>query len=577
MKKNYILEYYQKIENGSICAGKWIHLFYKYLVDGFEHKKFVFDQKKANNVIDWIESNCYHTEGPLAPSNLKLELWQKAAISVIYGVVDSTGKRYFREIVLIMARKNGKSLLAAAIAKYEWQQGGYGARVYCLAPKLDQTDIIYNSIWQQTTLSPDYQELKNAVKAGIKYHERKTVDDSDLPKHRMTDLYIAAINSTVKKIAFSERKSDGFNPSLTICDEIASWQGDKGLKMYEVMKSGMGAREMGENPSILLSCSTAGYINDSIYDEIIKRATRFLLGESKETKLAPFLYMIDDIEKWDDINELQKSNPNLGVSVSVDYLLEEIAIAEGSLSKKAEFITKYACLKQNSSLAWLEASTVEKMSGKALDLEDFRSSYCVAGIDLSQTTDLTAATVVIQKDGELYVFAKFWLPTEKIEEATVRDGLPYNIYIQRGLLEASGDNFVDYHDCYKWLVDLVQDYEILPLMVGYDRYSAQYLIQDLKQFGFQCDDVYQGDNLWGILQEMEGLFKDGKVHIGDNDLLKVHLLNSAIKMSAERGRGKLVKLNAKDHIDGVAALADAFCVRQKWFGDLGDRLQNTEV
>lgn len=576
MAKNYILQYYQKIENGSICAGKWIHLFYKYLVNGFEHKQFRFDQKKANDVIDWIESNCYHTEGPLAPSNLKLELWQKAAISVIYGVVDESGKRHFREIVLIMARKNGKSLLAAAIAKYEWQQGGYGARVYCLAPKLDQTDIIYNSIWQQTLLSPDYQELKNEVKAGIKYHERKTVDDSDLPKHRMTDLYIAAINSTVKKIAFSERKSDGFNPSLTICDEIASWQGDKGLKMYEVMKSGMGAREMGENPSILLSCSTAGYINDSIYDEIIKRATRFLLGESKETKLAPFLYMIDDIEKWDDIEELQKSNPNLGVSVSVDYLLEEIAISEGSLSKKAEFITKYCCMKQNSSLAWLDASTVDKCFGTPLDITDFRSSYCVAGIDLSQTTDLTAATLLIEKDEELFVFAKFWLPSEKIDDAIARDGVPYNIYIQRGLLELSGENFIDYHDCYQWIVSMVEQYEILPLQVGYDRYSAQYLIQDLSNYGFQCDDIHQGDNLWGVLQEMEGLMKDGKVHCGDNDLLKIHLLNSAIKMNTERGRGKLVKLNANAHIDGCAALTDAFCVRQKWYGEIGDRLANAE-
>ena len=418
---NYILQYYQKITDGSIVVGKWIKLFYEYLIKGLETKKFYFDQKKANHVIEYIETHCYHTEGPLAPNPLKLELWQKATLSVIYGIVDENNKRQFREIVLIMARKNGKSLFASAVARYEWQQGGYGARVYCLAPKLDQTDIIYNSIWQQTTLDPEYQKLKAEVQAGIKYHERKTVDDSELPKHRMTDLYIAAINSTVKKIAFSDKKSDGFNPSLTICDEIASWQGDKGLKMYEVMKSGMGAREMGENPSILFSCSTAGYIEGSIYDELLKRCSRFLLGDSRETKLCPFLYIIDDMEKWNDINELQKSNPNLGVSVSVDYLLEEIAVAEGSLSKKAEFITKYACLKKNSSLAWLPAKTVEKMCGDSLNLEHFRSSYCVAGIDLSQTTDLTAATVVIEKGGEFYVFAKFWLPAEKIDEAIARD------------------------------------------------------------------------------------------------------------------------------------------------------------
>ena len=571
---NYILQYHKKIEDGTIIVGKWIRLLYEYLIKGLDNNQFFFDKKKADGVISWIENHCYHTEGPLAPSPLKLELWQKAFLSVVYGIVDKDGKRHFREIVLIMARKNGKSLFASAIAKYEWQQGGYGARIYCLAPKLDQTDIIYNSIWMQTTLDPEYQKLKDEVKAGIKYHERKTVDDSELPKHRMTDLYIAATNSTVKKIAFSERKSDGFNPSLTICDEIASWQGDKGLKMYEVMKSGMGAREMGENPSILLSCSTAGYIEGSIYDEIVKRATRFLLGDSKETKLAPFLYIIDDIEKWNDIEELKKSNPNLGVSVSESYLLEEMAVAEQSLSKRAEYIVKYACLKQNSSLAWLDTSTVNKCFGDPLDIETFRSSYAVCGIDLSQTTDLTAATIVIEKDGELYVFAKFWLPTEKIDEATARDGLPYTIYIQRGLLAPSGDNFVDYHDCYEWLVGMIEHYEILPLMVGYDRYSAQYLIQDLEQYGFRTDDVYQGDNLWGVLQEMEGLMKDGKVHCGDNDLLKVHLLNSAIKMNVERGRGKLIKLNANSHIDGCAALADAFCVRQKWYGEMGEQLAN---
>ena len=567
---NWIYAYYQKVKDGSETAGEYIIFLLSYLVNGLAQKKFFYDQKKANDAIEWIETHGFHTEGKLAPNPLILELWEKAFIASLFGIVNAEGLRQFREVVLIIGRKNGKSLLAAAIAKYVWWvDGGFGAKIYNIAPKLDQADIIYNNIWQMTLLDPEYQQMKEEYSVRDT-HNQKIVDDSALPRHRQSDLYITATNSTVKKIAFSAKKSDGFNPSLCVCDEIASWEGEAGLKQYEVMKSGMGAREEG----ILLSCTTSGYINDSIYDEIFKRSTRFLKGDSKETKLLPFIYMIDDVEKWNDINELRKANPNLGVSVSVDFMLEEIAIAEGSLSKKAEFMCKYCNIKQNSSMAWLESSVVSRMTGRAFDFEDFRSSYCVAGIDLSQTTDLTAATVVVEKNGEFYVFAKFWLPAEKIEEATIRDGLPYKIYIQRGLLEPSGDNFVDYHDCYKWLVDLVQDYEILPLMVGYDRYSAQYLVQDLQQYGFRCDDVYQGDNLWGVLQEMEGLFKDGKVHIGDNDLLKVHLLNSAIKMSTERGRGKLVKLNAKDHIDGVAALADAFCVRQKWYGDLGDRLRN---
>ena len=578
LKDNYIWAYYQQIKNGSVSVGRWITVLYDKIVEGLEEKTLIFDQAKANNAIEWIEGHCFHTEGPLAPGPLKLELWQKGIVSCIFGLCEpKTGKRQFREVVLVISRKNGKTLFGAAIAKYIWHVlGGYGTRVYCIAPKLDQADLVYSDIWQMTELDPEYQTLRDKIQNSKDARGVKQLSDEMLPKHRREGLQIAGTNSTVKKIAFSAKKSDGFNPSLTICDEIASWQGDAGLKQYEVMKSGMGAREMGDNPSLLLSFSTSGYVNDGIYDELIKRSTAFLQGNSKETKLLPFLYMIDDIDKWNDINELRKSNPNLGVSVSVDYLLEEIAIAEGSLSKKREFITKYCNLKQNSSLAWLPTEVIAKASGKHLRLEDFKGSYCVAGIDLSQTTDLTAAVVVIQKDGELYVFAKFWLPAEKIEEATARDGVPYEIFIQRGDLALSGENFIDYHDCYEWLTELVEKYEILPLRVGYDRYSAQYLIQDLNAYGFQCDDVYQGDNLWGVLQELEGLLKDGKVHLGDNDLLKSHLLNAAIKMNVERGKGKLVKINANAHIDGCAALADAMTVRQKWAAEDGERLKNEE-
>lgn len=577
-KDNSIYEYYQKIKNNSIMVSLWIRLLYEYIVKGLEDKLFYFDQNKANNAIEWIEQHCFHTEGHLAPGNLKLELWQKAMISCIFGIVDKNGKRQFREVVFVVARKNGKSLLASAIAKYVFYvDGGYGGRTYCLAPKLDQADIIYGNIWQMIQLDPEWQELKEMIQASKDQHNKIQMSDEGLAKKRVSDIYLPETNSTVKKIAFSAKKSDGFNPSLVICDEIASWEGDKGLKQYEVMKSGMGAREMGDNPSILLSCSTSGYVNDSIYDELIKRATRFLKGDSKEKKLLPFLYMIDDVDKWNDINELQKSNPNLGVSVSVDFLLEEIAVAEGSLSKKAEFITKYCNLKQNSSQAFLEAKVVEDaFSEEALNLEDFRNCYCVGGLDLSQTTDLTSCNVVIEKGGELYVFSKFFMPAEKIQEATERDGLPYWIYIEKGFLQPSGENFVDYHDCFNWYAELVQKYEILPLQVGYDRYSAQYLVQDMEAFGFHMDDVYQGDNLWSTIQETEGLLKDKKIHCGNNDLLKVHFLDTAVKMSIERGRGRIVKLSANAHIDGMAALLDAMCVRQKWYNEIGQQLKNEE-
>ena len=571
-KENWIYTYYQGIKDGTICVGRFIEMVYATIVKQMEDKAVFFDIEEADAAVEWIEEHCFHVEGPLAPNPITLEVWQKALISCVFGLMKpGTTQPAYSEILLIVSRKNGKSILAACIANYILQvKGGYGARIYTVAPKLEQADIIYGNTWAMIQLDPEWQERREAVDEQRRQTHQKVEDDPRCVKKRQSDLFLPSANSTMKKIAFSAKKSDGFNPSLGICDEIAAWEGDKGLKQYEVIRSGMGARP----DARMLSCTTSGYVNDGIYDELVRRATRWLLGDSEETRLLPFLYMIDDLDKWDDINELRKANPNLGVSVTVDYLLEEVRIAKGSLSKKAEFMTKYCNIKQNSSLAWLPANVVDGATGEHFGLEDFKDCYCVAGLDLSQTRDLTSACVVIERGGELYVVSHFWLPSEKIDEATQRDGVPYNIYIQRGILSASGDNFVDYHDCYDWFRALIEQYQIYPLQVGYDRYSAQYLIKDLEGSGFHCDDVFQGENLYGVIQETQGLLEDRKLHIGDNDLLKMHLLNSAIKMSTERGRGKLVKLSPSLHIDGTAALLDAMTVRQKWYAEIGEQLKN---
>ena len=570
MAINWIKQYYDDIKAGRETVGRWIKLLYEYIIEGLHEGRFFFDGQKAADAIDWVEAHGFHTEGPLAPGPISLETWQKAFISSIYGIVDAEGRRQFREILLVVGRKNGKTKLASLLGDYEFRQTEYGARIFCIAPKLEQAALVYDDIWQMVTLDPEYQELKDLYSERDARGSKIIKDDSDLPRHRMSDLAIPGKNNTVKKIAFSAKKSDGFNPSLCICDEVASWEGDAGLKQYEVMKSGMGARP----EAILLSCTTSGYINDSIYDELLRRATRFLLGDSKETKLLPFLYMVDDVAKWNDLEELKKANPNLGKSVSLDYMREEIAVAEGSLSKKAEFITKYCNLKQTSSLAWLGSDIIERATGAPIDPEEFRGCYCVGGFDLSRTTDLTAACVVIEKDGRLNVLTKFFLPAERIEDATAADGLPYQIYIQRGLLTPSGANIIDYNDVFAWFRELVEKYKIYPLKVGYDRYSAAYLVQQMEAYGFHMDDVFQGFNLHPVIQETEGLLKDGKINIGDNDLLKVHFFNSALKVSTEKGRSKLVKIKPSAHIDGMAALLDAMTVRQKWFGEIGGQLKN---
>lgn len=548
---NWIFKYHEAIQKKEVIVGVWVRLCFEILTTGLLNGEWEFNEKKANKAIKFIENFCHHSEG--RSDLLHLELWQKAIVSAIFGIMDkTTGYRQFREVFIIVARKNGKTLFAAAIAAYmTYVDGEYGAKVYFLAPKLDQADLMYDAFYQIVQSDDELDSIT---------------------KKRRSDIYIKAFNTSVKKIAFNSKKSDGFNPQLVVNDEMEAWPGDQGLKQYEVMTSAMGARKQ----PLIISIATAGYVNDGIFDELFKRATAFLKGNSREKRLLPFIYMIDDIEKWDSIEELKKSNPNLGVSVSAEYYLEQIEIARNSISKKVEFMTKFCNIKQNSAVAWLDYWDVMKCvhEEKPLSLEDFKGCYCVGGIDLSRTTDLTAASIVINRDGINHIFTRFYMPQKRYEVAINEDNTPYNIYRDRGFLFISGENQVDYKDVYNWFIELVKVYKIKPLKIGYDRYSANYLVEDLKTAGFHTDDVYQGTNLTPILHEFEGNLKDGLFDFGDNSMLAAHFLNVAVDINLNDSRMKPVKIEKRMRIDGAMSVFDALTMVSKYHNEIGKKLLN---
>lgn len=548
---NWIFKYHETIQKKEVIVGVWVRLCFEILTTGLLNGEWEFNEKKANKAIKFIENFCHHSEG--RSDLLHLELWQKAIVSAIFGIMDkTTGYRQFREVFIIVARKNGKTLFAAAIAAYmTYVDGEYGAKVYFLAPKLDQADLVYDAFYQIVQSDDELDSIT---------------------KKRRSDIYIKAFNTSVKKIAFNSKKSDGFNPQLVVNDEMEAWPGDQGLKQYEVMTSALGARKQ----PLIISIATAGYVNDGIFDELFKRATAFLKGNSREKRLLPFIYMIDDIEKWDSIEELKKSNPNLGVSVSAEYYLEQIEIARNSISKKVEFMTKFCNIKQNSAVAWLDYWDVMKCvhEEKPLSLEDFKGCYCVGGIDLSRTTDLTAASIVINRDGINHIFTRFYMPQKRYEVAINEDNTPYNIYRDRGFLFISGENQVDYKDVYNWFIELVKVYKIKPLKIGYDRYSANYLVEDLKTAGFHTDDVYQGTNLTPILHEFEGNLKDGLFDFGDNSMLAAHFLNVAVDINLNDSRMKPVKIEKRMRIDGAMSVFDALTMVSKYHNEIGKKLLN---
>lgn len=548
---NWIFKYHEAIQKKEVIVGVWVRLCFEILTTGLLNGEWEFNEKKANKAIKFIENFCHHSEG--RSDLLHLELWQKAIVSAIFGIMDkTTGYRQFREVFIIVARKNGKTLFAAAIAAYmTYVDGEYGAKVYFLAPKLDQADLVYDAFYQIVQSDDELDSIT---------------------KKRRSDIYIKAFNTSVKKIAFNSKKSDGFNPQLVVNDEMEAWPGDQGLKQYEVMTSALGARKQ----PLIISIATAGYVNDGIFDELFKRATAFLKGNSREKRLLPFIYMIDDIEKWDSIEELKKSNPNLGVSVSAEYYLEQIEIARNSISKKVEFMTKFCNIKQNSAVAWLDYWDVMKCvhEEKPLSLEDFKGCYCVGGIDLSRTTDLTAASIVINRDGINHIFTRFYMPQKRYEVAINEDNTPYNIYRNRGFLFISGENQVDYKDVYNWFIELVKVYKIKPLKIGYDRYSANYLVEDLKTAGFHTDDVYQGTNLTPVLHEFEGNLKDGLFDFGDNSMLAAHFLNVAVDINLNDSRMKPVKIEKRMRIDGAMSVFDALTMVSKYHNEIGKKLLN---
>lgn len=550
-----ILAYWNEIQTGGVTVGKWIRMLYEVILQGISENRWFYDHRLAMNAIGFIERFCHHYKGKLAPGRIRLSLWERASISLMFGIVDHSGKRQFREVFWLVGRKMGKSLLSGAIGNYfAYAAGEYGSEIYYLAPKLDQADLCYSAFEFNVHAEPELDAITRSTKyRGLVIKER---------------------NTTVKKLAFTAKKSDGYNPMFYNADEVAAWPGVMGLRQWEVMASGTGAREepMG------MAISSGGYENEGLFDELMKRGTSFLNGNSREEHLLPILYMVDDPEKWNDLHELRKSLPGLGESVTEEFIRNEIAVAEESISKKTEFLTKYCNLKQNSSVAWLRAEDVARAFQEQRRIEEFRNCYALGGIDLSQTIDLTSACVLIEKDEIIWVFSHFWLPGSRLAEATERDKIPYQAYIDRGFLSLSGEEFIDYHDVYDWFVRLVKEYKVFPLQVGYDRYTAQYLVQDMQKASFHMESVFQGYNLTGIEDNFEGMLREGRIRCAeDNDLLKIHMMDAAQQFengTSAHARKKLVKVSKYAHVDGVAAILDALCMRQNHWAEMGKRLMN---
>ena len=555
-EQNAVTEYWSAISKGTVNVGKWIRLLYEVIMQGILDRRWFFDKKRGDNAIAFIERYGHHCKGKLAPRRIRLQPWQRASIFLIFGVVDSQGRRQFREVAWFLGRKMGKSLIAAGVGNYmTYAAGEFGSEIYFLATKIDQADLSYSAFEFNVRHEQELLKRTNWTKRGIEVKESNTI---------------------IRRLPFSDKSLDGLNPMFTLGDELSSWPAAKGLRVWEVIMSGVSARE----EPLTIGITSGGYVSGGIYDELFARGTAFLNGSSREQHLLPIFYQIDDESKWNDLKELRKSMPGLGVSVSEERIRDEIATAEASASKKTEFLTKYCNLKQNPTVSWFTAAEVNQCFGDGknnMTAEDFRHSYALGGIDLSMSVDLTCSVALIEKNGVTYFLPMFYMPRDTMEKAEARDGLPYRQYAEKGWLKPSGENQINNVDCENWFYELERDYEILFPKTGYDRYTAGYLVESMKANGFEMESVSQGKNLTGVIIDTEGMIRDGTLQCANqNPLMKVHMIDSALQLDTLEKRRQLVKIQKGPHIhiDGMAALLCAMCMRRNYYQELENMLKN---
>lgn len=531
---NYIAEYLQAIRAGKCIVSKRVRKVYEQLNDDIINPKdgFIFDEAKAQRPIEFIERFCRHSKGEWAGKPVKLELFQKAFISALFGFVNKeTGYRKYRETLFYCARKNGKSLLLSAIALYCLiADNEAGAEVYSVATKKDQAKIIFDELCNMVRQSP---ELLKAC------------------KKRKSDLYFSLTFSKCQPLGKNSDTLDGLNSSLVIMDEL---HGIKDRNLYEVMKQSQSARRQ----PLLIMITTAGTVRECIFDDMYKYACDVADGNIKDPTFLPILYELDAKTEWLEPLKWEKANPGLGRIKKLEDLISKVERAKNSPRDLAGVLCKDFNVISTTNTAWLSFDDID--NPETFNIEDFKGYYAIGGVDLSLTTDLTAATILLMDRNEKrYVKQMYFLPRDNFEQRVQEEKIPYDKWLDAGLLRLCNGNTINPSDVVAWYLEIVQQYEITPAWIYYDSYSARYFVDEMEQHGFNMVRCIQGSKTLSLPMQMLGAdLKAKKINYNNNPLLKWCITNTGV---VEDRNGNIVPVKAnspKYRIDGLASLLDAY-------------------
>lgn len=546
---NPILEYWDKIQSGEIVTSQKVISTYKKLVNDLNNKsEWYYNHKRANHVIEFFENYCHHSKGKFGGKPVTLELWEKALLAAIFGFVDIEGNRKYREAVLIVGKKNGKSLIASGIGLYMMiADNEPGSEVYAVANTREQSKIIWTEAKRMVRKSP---ALRKRIK-GLVGELKSDFNDS-----------------TFKPAASDSDNLDGLNVQCGLMDEVHQWKNGKPL--YDIIADGVGAREQ----ALIFITSTAGVIREDIYDLKYEEAERVINGytdgQYSDERFIAFIYELDKREEWTEEKYWVKANPGLGTIKNLDTLRAKVEKAKLNPLLVKNLVCKEFNIRETSSQSWLPWEVIQNQ--ETYDITQMKTRYAMGGLDLSETTDLTCATVLfrIPDDPKIYVKQMYWLPSERFHERVEFDKVDYDKWLTLGLLRLSEGNKINYKEVVDWFEEIQKEFGLYIYKIGYDSWNSQYIVDELKQrFGKNSvDPVIQGKKTMSSpMKNMAADLEAKRINYNNNYILKWCLSNSNVDVDKNNNISLIKTNNPKRRIDGAASLIDAYVVYERYYED----------
>lgn len=539
---NPILEYWELIKNKKIVVSDAIYQTYKYLAWKVENPdEYFYSSARANHFFEFSENYCRLSQGKKGFQLVKLELWEKAFLGATFGFIDEDGNRQYKEVCLIIGKKNGKSLIASLVGNYMLcADGEAGAEIYAVSTKKDQSKKIWLPAKQMVLQSPT---LRKRVKPLV------------------SSLYCESNFGEFKPLASDVDTMDGLNVHCGLMDEIHQWKNGKAL--YDIIADGVSAREQ---PLILIT-STAGTIREDIYDEKYDEYKKIVRGYQDgsyiDDRRIGFIYELDNREEWKDEKCWYKANPGLGTIKNITDLREKVRRAKENPKLVKNLLCKEFNIRETSEQAWLTFDTI--VNEATYDIKELKPRYGIIGLDLSDTTDLTCATVLfkVPNDEQIYVKQMYWIPADRLEEHIKSDKVPYNIWLEQGWLRLCEGNRINYHDVIDWLNEVKEKDDIYFFKAGYDSWNAKYIVDELEVLVGKegAIPVIQGAKTFSSpLKSMEAELKANKVNYNNNPVLRWNLTNAKVNIDRNDNLSLVKTSKATKRIDGVASMMDSFIV-----------------